>query len=105
MFQQSLLYAADSSVRTAAVRAYVAFVVDNEEDEQLVKSLSDLVPAVIKVSPWGLKAEAGKSEPDGAFASTSGMPDAPASAFWQGLKFPKRLRFRFRLRLLFRAQA
>lgn len=51
MFQQSLLYAADSSVRTAAVRAYVAFVVDNEEDEQLVKSLSDLVPAVIKVRP------------------------------------------------------
>jgi hypothetical protein len=63
MFQQSLLYAADSSVRTAAVRAYVAFVVDNEEDEQLVKSLSDLVPAVIKVRLGSCEQAALRLEP------------------------------------------
>uniref|UniRef100_A0A1I7YJ02 Importin-5 n=1 Tax=Steinernema glaseri TaxID=37863 RepID=A0A1I7YJ02_9BILA len=49
MFQSSLLYAADSSVRTAAVRAFVAFVVDNEEDEKLVHTMSELIPAVIQV--------------------------------------------------------
>uniref|UniRef100_A0A915D2E4 TOG domain-containing protein n=1 Tax=Ditylenchus dipsaci TaxID=166011 RepID=A0A915D2E4_9BILA len=49
MFQSSLLYGTDSSVRTAAVRAYVAFVCDNEENDGVVRSLSDLVPAVIQV--------------------------------------------------------
>ncbi|KAL3083321.1 hypothetical protein niasHS_011123 [Heterodera schachtii] len=49
MFHSSLLYGADSSVRTAAVRAYVAFVCDNEENDAVIRQLSDLVPAVIKV--------------------------------------------------------
>ncbi|KAI1730971.1 HEAT-like repeat domain-containing protein [Ditylenchus destructor] len=49
MFQSSLLYGANSTVRTAAVRAYVAFVCDNEENDSVVRSLSDLVPAVIQV--------------------------------------------------------
>lgn len=49
MFQSSLLYGANSSVRTSAVRAYVAFVCDNEDNEAIIRSLSDLVPAVIKV--------------------------------------------------------
>lgn len=50
MFQSSLLYAADSSVRTAAVRAYVAFMCENEDNNKVLKSLSDQVPSVIKVS-------------------------------------------------------
>lgn len=49
MFQTSLLYAAQSSVRTAAVRAYVAFMCENEEDDKVLKSLSDQIPAVIQV--------------------------------------------------------
>lgn len=49
MFQTSLLYAAESSVRTAAVRAYVAFMCENEEDDKVIKSLSDQIPAVIQV--------------------------------------------------------
>lgn len=49
MFQSSLLYGENSSVRTAAVRAYVAFVCDNEENDKVVQSLSDLIPAVIQV--------------------------------------------------------
>lgn len=49
MFQTSLLYAAESSVRTAAVRAYVAFMCDNEDDDKVLRSLSDQIPAVIKV--------------------------------------------------------
>lgn len=49
MFHSSLLYGANSSVRTSAVRAYVAFVCDNEENDSVVRSLSDLVPAVIEV--------------------------------------------------------
>lgn len=49
MFHSSLLYGADSSVRTAAVRAYVAFVCDNEDNDAVIRQLSDLVPAVIKV--------------------------------------------------------
>lgn len=54
MFQSSLLFPSESSVRTAAVRAYVSFMCENEEDDKVVKSLSDQVPAVIKVS-WTLK--------------------------------------------------
>ncbi|TKR81890.1 hypothetical protein L596_015690 [Steinernema carpocapsae] len=50
MFQGSLLYAADAGVRTAAVRAFVAFVVDNEDDDKLVHAMSELIPAVIQVS-------------------------------------------------------
>nr|CAD2144527.1 unnamed protein product [Meloidogyne enterolobii] len=49
MFHASLLFGANSSVRTAAVRAYVAFVCDNDEDTNVVKALSDLIPAVVKV--------------------------------------------------------
>ncbi|TKR81972.1 hypothetical protein L596_015761 [Steinernema carpocapsae] len=49
MFQGSLLYAADAGVRTAAVRAFVAFVVDNEDDDKLVHAMSELIPAVIQV--------------------------------------------------------
>uniref|UniRef100_A0A914ZIN3 Importin N-terminal domain-containing protein n=9 Tax=Parascaris univalens TaxID=6257 RepID=A0A914ZIN3_PARUN len=49
MFQTSLLYAAQSSVRTAAVRAYVAFMCENEDDDKVLKSLSDQIPAVIQV--------------------------------------------------------
>ncbi|CAD5235672.1 unnamed protein product [Bursaphelenchus xylophilus] len=49
MFQSSLLYGADSKVRTAAVRAYVSFVCDNDENDGVVKSLADLIPAVIQV--------------------------------------------------------
>lgn len=50
MFQTSLLYAAQSSVRTAAVRAYVAFMCENEDDDKVLKSLSDQIPAVIQAS-------------------------------------------------------
>lgn len=50
MFQTSLLYESESSVRTAAVRAYVAFLTENEDDDRLIKSLSDQIPAVIKVN-------------------------------------------------------
>lgn len=50
MFQSSLLFTDNSSVRTAAVRAYVAFVCENEEDNTVVRSLSDLVPSVIQVN-------------------------------------------------------
>ncbi|MFH4978712.1 hypothetical protein AB6A40_005421 [Gnathostoma spinigerum] len=49
MFNTSLLYASDSSVRTAAVRAYVAFMCENEDDPKVLKSLSDQIPAVIQV--------------------------------------------------------
>lgn len=54
MFQASLLYVADSSVRTAAVRAYVAFVCDNDEEEKVIRSLSDLIPSVIQVGNFCL---------------------------------------------------
>ncbi|VDN92315.1 unnamed protein product [Brugia pahangi] len=49
MFQSSLLYSSKGSVRTAAVRAYVAFMCENEEDDRVIRSLSDQVPAVIQV--------------------------------------------------------
>ena len=49
MFRACLLYNDDGTVRTAAVRAYVAFVVDNEEDPQIVRHLSDMIPDVLKV--------------------------------------------------------
>lgn len=49
MFHASLLFGANSAVRTAAVRAYVAFVCDNDGDMNVVKALSDLIPAVVKV--------------------------------------------------------
>lgn len=48
MFNSSLLYGSDSQVRTAAVRAFVAFLCDNEEDDTLVRQLSQLIPAVIQ---------------------------------------------------------
>lgn len=50
MFQSSLLYGSKGSVRTAAVRAYVAFMCENEEDDRVIRSLSDQVPAVIQVN-------------------------------------------------------
>uniref|UniRef100_A0A1I7X5S4 Importin subunit beta-4 n=1 Tax=Heterorhabditis bacteriophora TaxID=37862 RepID=A0A1I7X5S4_HETBA len=40
---------ASSSVRSAAVKAYVAFVVENDEDDKLLKTLAGSVPAVIQV--------------------------------------------------------
>lgn len=49
MFHSSLLYGADSKVRTAAVRAYVAFLCDNDENDVVVRAMADLVPAVIQV--------------------------------------------------------
>ncbi|VDK72111.1 unnamed protein product [Litomosoides sigmodontis] len=49
MFHSSLLYGSKGSVRTAAVRAYVAFMCENEEDDRVIRSLSDQVPAVIQV--------------------------------------------------------
>ncbi|VDN02262.1 unnamed protein product [Thelazia callipaeda] len=49
MFQSSLLYGSEGSVRTAAVRAFVAFMCDNEEDKRVIRSLSDQIPAVIQV--------------------------------------------------------
>jgi hypothetical protein len=49
MFKTSLLFNDDGTVRTAAVRAYVAFVVDNEEDPQIIRHLSDMIPDVLKV--------------------------------------------------------
>ncbi|VDN39961.1 unnamed protein product [Gongylonema pulchrum] len=49
MFHSSLLFASEGSVRTAAVRAYVAFMCDNEEDTHVIRSLSDQIPAVIQV--------------------------------------------------------
>ncbi|KAI6241840.1 Importin-5 [Aphelenchoides fujianensis] len=57
MFHSSLLYGADSQVRTAAVRAYVAFVCDNDENDHVVRSLSDLIPDVIKVCQHVLETE------------------------------------------------
>ncbi|VDN60043.1 unnamed protein product [Dracunculus medinensis] len=57
MFQTSLLYESESSVRTAAVRAYVAFLTENEDDDRLIKSLSDQIPAVIKVCSHVVEAE------------------------------------------------
>lgn len=39
-----------ANVRSAAVKAYVAFVVENEEDDKLVKTLAGSIPAVINVS-------------------------------------------------------
>lgn len=50
MFQSSLLYGSNGSVRTAAVRAYVAFMCENEEDNRVIRSLSDQIPAVIQVN-------------------------------------------------------
>uniref|UniRef100_A0A0N5AHD8 Importin N-terminal domain-containing protein n=1 Tax=Syphacia muris TaxID=451379 RepID=A0A0N5AHD8_9BILA len=49
MFQNSLLYVAQSSVRTAAVRAYVSFMCENEGDDKVLRALSDQVPAVVQV--------------------------------------------------------
>ena len=49
MIRSSLLYGADSQVRTAAVRAYVAFICDNDENENVVRALTDLIPDVLKV--------------------------------------------------------
>ncbi|CAD5228158.1 unnamed protein product [Bursaphelenchus okinawaensis] len=49
MFQSSLLYGADSKVRTAAVKAYVSFVCENDENDVVVKTLADLIPAVLQV--------------------------------------------------------
>lgn len=49
MLHSSLLYSSDSSVRISAVRAYVSFVCDNEENDNVVRSFSDLVPAVVDV--------------------------------------------------------
>uniref|UniRef100_A0A7E4VVA8 TOG domain-containing protein n=1 Tax=Panagrellus redivivus TaxID=6233 RepID=A0A7E4VVA8_PANRE len=48
MFQSNLQF--DSPVvRSAAVRAYVAFVVDNEDDAVLVRHLSTMVPDMLRV--------------------------------------------------------
>ncbi|KAI6211224.1 Importin-5 [Aphelenchoides besseyi] len=63
MFHSSLLYNSDSQVRTAAVRAYVAFVCDNDENDQVVRSLSDLIPDVIKVCQHVLDTEADDDVP------------------------------------------
>lgn len=49
MFKTCLLYNDDGTVRTAAVRAYVAFIVDNEEEEDVIRHLSDMIPDVLKV--------------------------------------------------------
>lgn len=49
MFQSSLEYGSASSVRTAAVRAYVSYVYNNGGNDRVLRSLSDLVPAVIQV--------------------------------------------------------
>ncbi|KAE9552189.1 hypothetical protein FO519_004604 [Halicephalobus sp. NKZ332] len=49
MFKTSLLFQDDGTVRTAAVRAYVAFIVDNEEDDNLIRQLADMIPDVLKV--------------------------------------------------------
>uniref|UniRef100_A0AC34Q8C4 Importin beta n=1 Tax=Panagrolaimus sp. JU765 TaxID=591449 RepID=A0AC34Q8C4_9BILA len=49
MFKTSLLFNDDGTVRTAAVRAYVAFVVDNEDDEPLIRQLAEMIPDVLKV--------------------------------------------------------
>jgi hypothetical protein len=49
MFRSALQYAADSSVRAAAVRAYVAFLCDNDEDATVIRHLSDMIPSVLKV--------------------------------------------------------
>jgi hypothetical protein len=57
MFHSSLLYGADSQVRTAAVRAFVAFVCDNEENDHVVRQLSQLIPDVIKVCQHVLTTE------------------------------------------------
>lgn len=38
-----------SAVRSAAVKAYVSFVIENDEDERLVKMLSHCVPLVVEV--------------------------------------------------------
>jgi hypothetical protein len=50
MFKTCLLFNDDGTVRTAAVRAYVAFIVDNEEDPSIVRQLSDMIPDVLKVA-------------------------------------------------------
>lgn len=52
MFKSSLLYGATASVRTAAVRAYVAFICDNEESDSVVRTFSDLVLDVIMVGDF-----------------------------------------------------
>uniref|UniRef100_A0A914UJU1 TOG domain-containing protein n=1 Tax=Plectus sambesii TaxID=2011161 RepID=A0A914UJU1_9BILA len=57
MFQSSLTFAADGNVRTAAVRAYVAFLCDNDEDESVIRSLSVMIPAVLKVCEHVVTAE------------------------------------------------
>lgn len=57
MFHSSLLYGSDSQVRTAAVRAFVAFVCDNEENDHVVRQLSQLIPDVIQVCQHVLTTE------------------------------------------------
>lgn len=57
MFHSSLLYGDDSHVRTAAVRAFVAFLCDNDENDHVVRQLSTLIPDVIKVCQHVLSTE------------------------------------------------
>lgn len=63
MFQSSLLYGDDSQVRTAAVRAFVAFICDNEENDYVVRQLSQLIPAVIQVCQHVLNTESDDDVP------------------------------------------
>jgi hypothetical protein len=63
MFNSSLLYGGDSQVRTAAVRAFVAFVTDNDENDAVVRQLSQLIPAVIQVCQHVLNTESDDDVP------------------------------------------
>lgn len=63
MFKTSLLFNDDGTVRTAAVRAYVAFIVDNEEDPHIVRQLSDMIPDVLKVCEHVTMSEADDDVP------------------------------------------
>ncbi|PAV56029.1 hypothetical protein WR25_06488 isoform D [Diploscapter pachys] len=52
-----------SAVRSAAVKAYVSFVIENDEDERLVKMLSHCVPLVVEVCKHVVETEEGDDGP------------------------------------------
>lgn len=41
---------ADAEVRSSAVKAFTAFVIDNDESDQVLKSFTAVVPDMLKVS-------------------------------------------------------